>query len=472
MNPRLAALLAFLSGAALVFSFAPFGLAWLAPLPLLAFLWLLADARPRRAAWLGFCFGLGLFGAGTWWLYISLNILGGLWPPFALLLMLCLISATSAFVAATGYLIARLSPPDAVWLRGVVVFPAAWVLGEWARGWMFTGFPWLSVGYGQVDTPLGALAPLTGVYGISLATALIAGVLYVGLRCGLRVRVAAVVLIVAGVIAVQLFVLREWTTDSGRDFRVGLVQGAVPQEQKWLPERLQPTLDVYRDMSLAMRDRDLIVWPEAAITAFPFEVADYVDELHAELEARGTQLFTGILTYRPEEGAFYNTLWAIGAETGTYHKRHLVMFGEYFPLPDFARRWLRIMNLPSESIRPGAARQPLLRANGVPVAATICYELAFGAEQLGFLPEAQLLVNVSNDAWFGDSMMPHQHLQIGRMRAREAGRYLLRATNTGITAVVDPQGLVVARIPQSEPGVIEATVRPYSGPAPDLGGSR
>ncbi len=466
MNPRTALLLALVGGAALVPSFAPFGWFWLAPLPLAALLWLLNAATPRRAAQIGFWFGLGLFGAGTYWLYISLNGLGGLWPPFALLLMFCLIAATATFVAAAAYITARLAPAGSPWLRGVVVFPAAWVLAEWARGWMFTGFPWLSVGYGQVEAPLGALAPLTGVYGVSWAVALLAGLLWIAVRAGLRVRLAALALLVTVVAVAQWLLPRDWTTDTGRDFRVGLVQGAVPQERKWLPEQLQPTLELYRDLSLAMPDRDLIIWPEAAIPAFPFEVSDYVEALHSELRARRTQLFTGILTYRSDEGAFYNTLWALGEETGVYHKRHLVMFGEYFPLPAFARRWLRIMNLPSENIAAGSADQPLLTANGVPVAASICYELAFGAEQLGFLPAAQLLVNVSNDAWFGDSIAPHQHLQIGQMRARETGRYLLRATNTGITAVVDPTGRVVERIPQFVSGVITATVRPYSGATP------
>jgi apolipoprotein N-acyltransferase len=179
-----------------------------------------------------------------------------------------------------------------------------------------------------------------------------------------------------------------------------------------------------------------------------------------------TQLFAGILTYDIELGEYKNTLWAMGAEEGKYFKRHLVAFGEYFPLPDFAKKIMRIMNLPSESIMPGADNQPLLLVKGVPVAATICYEIAFAAEQLQFFPKAQLMVNVSNDAWFGDSIAPHQHLQIGQMRALETGRYLLRATNTGITAIVDPQGRVTERIPQFEPGVIDAVVQPYGGATP------
>lgn len=466
MNRRISYLLAGLCGASLVPAFAPFNLPWLAPLPLLALLYLLHDTDALAAAKLSACFGLGMFSAGTYWLYVSLNVMGGLWPPFAVLLMLCMIVANAAFVAATGYTSVRLTPGPGNWLRPVIVFPAAWVFFEWCRGWVLTGFPFMSVGYGQVDSPLGALAPVSGVYGISWLTVLIAGLLFAAVRGTVRQRVAVVAGVTALLGVLQSQNSRAWTTDSGRDFNIGMVQGAVPQELKWAAAQLEPTLELYLQLSLQMQHRDLIVWPEAAIPALPFEVADYLDHVSELMTARDTQLFTGILNYDIDRGEYSNTLWALGAEPGLYRKRHLVMFGEYFPLPDFARRWLRIMNLPSENIAPGPRQQAPLLANGVPVAATICWELAFGAEQLDFLPQAELLVNVSNDAWFGDTIMPHQHLQIGQMRARESGRYLLRATNSGITAVVNPLGKVEARIPQFEPGVLEATVRPHTGATP------
>lgn len=465
-DQRIIRSLAFVAGASLVLTFAPFNLPWLAPLPLAALLWLLNDTTPTVALRRGFIFGLGFFGCGTYWLYVSLNVLGGLLPPFAVLLMLCLIAATATFVAAAAWLTVRCAPQGNVWWRALVVFPAAWVLTEWGRGWMVTGFPWQSIGYGQVDMPFGALAAVTGVYGVTYAVLLVAGALYAAVCSGWVARAVTVVLIAGALAGLQGIYDEEWTEVTGEPLDVGLVQGAIPQELKWAPEQLQPTLDRYRTLSLDMPRRDLIVWPEAAIPAFAFEVPEFVDAMNAAMVERDTQLFTGILSFKPERGEFLNTLWAIGTEPGEYHKRHLVMFGEYFPLPDFVKRWLRIMNLPSESISAGAPDQPLLTARGVPVAAMICYELAFGAEQLGFLPEAQLLVNVSNDAWFGDTIAPHQHLQIGQMRARETGRWLLRATNTGITAVVDPEGRVVSRIPQFEPGVVMATVHPRSGATP------
>ena len=466
MNARWSYGLATLAGAALVLSFAPFSFPWLAPLCMAVFIALLRHTDPRTAALRSLCFGLGLFAAGTYWLYISLNVMGGLWPPFAVLLMLCMILANTAFVTVVGYVTVRLTPQSGHWYRPVVVFPAVWVVLEWTRGWVLTGFPFLSIGYGQVETPLGALAPLTGVYGVSWVTVVIGGLIYAAVRGTLQRRVTVIFAIVALLAVLQTQNGRNWTVDSGRDFNIGLVQGAVPQQVKWSAAQLQPTLDLYLRLSLEMQNRDLIVWPEAAIPALPFEVSDYAALVNEEMTARDTQLFTGILNYDVERGEYANTLWALGAESGLYRKRHLVMFGEYFPLPDFARRWLRIMNLPSENIAPGPRLQEPLLAKGVPVAATICWELAFGSEQLDFLPRAQLLVNVSNDAWFGDTVMPHQHLQIGQMRARETGRFLLRATNSGITAVVNPLGAVVKRIPQFVPGVLEATVRPYTGATP------
>jgi apolipoprotein N-acyltransferase len=456
---------AFLAGAASVLAYAPFELSLLAPL-LLAALWLLWDeASPREAAWLGFWFGFGLFTAGTWWLYISLNILGGLWPPLAILMMLSLTGVMGIFIAAKGWLTVSLAPMAGP-LRHLAVAPAIWTLIEWLRGWIFTGFPWLSVGYSQPESWFGALAPVGGVYAVTWGCAVFAGLLVTLLRGTLKARWVSLAIFVGLLGILAALERQDWTRPAGSALKVTLVQGAIPQDRKWKAEQLQPTLDLYSDMTLSQADRDLVIWPEAAVPALPFEVRDFLVTLHEELVSRNTQLYTGILTVDIDQGEYLNTLWAIGAEEGMYYKRHLVPFGEFFPVPDFVKRWLRLMNLPSEDIARGADDQPLLRAKDVPVAATICYEIAFGSEQLRFLPEAQLLVNVSNDAWFGDSFAPHQHLQMAQMRSLETGRYLLRATNTGITAITTPDGLVADRITQFEPGFLNAVVQPRVGATP------
>ncbi|MCP4002428.1 MAG: apolipoprotein N-acyltransferase [Gammaproteobacteria bacterium] len=462
VNGRWVALVA---GALLVTAFAPFGWYWIAPLPLACLLLLWERATPRQAAWIGFAFGVGLFAAGTWWLYISLNILGGLWPPLALLMMLVFIIALASFAALAGYVVVRYSRANSV-LRWLLVFPAGWALAEWLRGWVLTGFPWMSIGYSQTESVLGSIAPLVGVYGVTWVTVLLAGGLVACVAGNTWQRLTGLGIIVCVVVTTTGLHKSIWTQDTGKNFHVRLVQGAIPQEKKWLPEQLGPTLSLYRELSVSDNPLDLIVWPEAAIPALPYEVEEFLHSLHDEMVMRDTQLFAGILTYDFENDQFLNTLLALGKEEGRYYKRHLVAFGEYFPVPDFVRQIMRLVNLPSESISPGSEMQEPLYAKGVPVAPTICYEIAFGAEQLSFFPQAQLLVNVSNDAWFGNTIAPHQHLQINQFRARETGRYMLRTTNTGITAVINPAGHIEQRIPQFEPGFLDATVRPYAGQTP------
>jgi apolipoprotein N-acyltransferase len=453
------------AGVLLVATFAPLGWFWLSPCLLALLLLLWEGTTPRQAAKIGFAFSFGSFAAGTWWLYISLNILGGLVAPLALLLMLLLMLAMAVYGGVVGYVLVKLSPQSGP-IRWLLLFPALWTLFEWLRGWLLSGFPWMSLGYGHATSPLGALAPVTGMYGITLAIVLLAGALVtIALGSGRQRNFTFVVTTLAAV-TIWFLASIAWTHDTGSTLDIRLVQGAVPQDKKWRPEQLEPTLQLYTELSRSDQPLDLIVWPEAAIPALQFEVADFIQDLRAQMVAQDTQLFTGMLKYDLDSDIYLNTLWAFGAEEGEYYKRHLVPFGEYFPVPDFVRSLLRLMNLPSENISAGSDQQALLYAKGIPVAASICYELAYGAEQLTFFPAAQLMVNVSNDAWFGDTIAPHQHLQIGQMRARESGRYLLRATNTGLTAVVAPDGRVVEQMAQFEPGFIDAKVAARAGRTP------
>jgi apolipoprotein N-acyltransferase len=456
--------LAALAGAALPLSFAPFGLFFVAPLSVAVLFWSW-DAAPREAAWRGFLFGVAEFAAGTWWLYVSVRLVGGTPLPVALLLLGGLVALMAAWLSLAGYVTARLRGRSLA-LNACLVAPAAWVLVEWLRGWVLTGFPWLSLGYGQIDGPLAAWAPLTGVYGVSLVTAVLAGA-GVTLVAGTARNRAIAVLFVLGIgLATWLLSVRSWTEPSGAQLRVSLVQGAVPQLLKWRPGERRATMELYGSMTADLAGRDLIIWPEAAIPAPDSLVRDYLDDLSALARELDAQLLVGILTHDEERDEYRNSLLALGDPQGVYHKRHLVPFGEFFPVPSFIRSWMRMMNLPYSDLARGERRQEPLLAGDVRLAPTICYEDAYGAEQLGFLPEAQLLVNVSNDAWFGDTMAPHQHLQIARMRALETGRYLLRSTNTGITAIIDQRGAIGATIPQFEPGVLSATAQPFAGATP------
>jgi apolipoprotein N-acyltransferase len=461
-------LLCLIAGAALPLAFAPFGQFWLAPISYAALLYAWRDAPPRRALGLGFVYGFASFLLGTYWTYIAVALIGQAPVALALFLTIGLTAVLAGFVALAGYVVAR-------WLgtRGataaLAVLPAAFVLGEWLRGWMFTGFGWLGAGYSQTDTWLMGYAPLGGVLAMSFAVLVSSGGLVTLVQGSLRERVAAAAVLAAvwgGGLAARGVA---FTQPKDRALSVALAQGAIPQEIKYEPEQLRPTLALYAELTRQGAGADLIVWPEAAIP-IPYEyVADYVESVRRAAAQQGSTLLLGALRLdpaaRPQE-SYQNVLVALTDQPQVYVKRHLVPFGETFPVPDFIRSWMRLMSLPYTDLGSGAADQPPIAVADERLAITICYEDVFGAEQLHYLPEATLLVNVSNDGWFGDSIAPHQHLQIARVRAAEAGRYLLRAANPGLSAVIDERGRVVKSLPQFRAGVLEETARGYTGTTP------
>lgn len=459
-HPRIAS---FAAGLTLPLAFAPFGWWWYAPLVTAAAGAYWVGAAPRAAAAAGFAFGAGAFLAGTYWLYISITIFGGAPPALSLFLMFGLVLIMAVYYGAAGWGVALLTVLDR---RHVLwILPAVWVLAEWLRGWIATGFPWLALGYSQTDGPLAGYAPLAGVYGASLAVTLAAAGLIV-LVNERRWRPAMALLLFAIGGAGALLERVSWTEPQGEPLRASLIQGAISQDRKWLPEERAPTLRLYRRLTLAEADADIVVWPEVAVPAETRQVAGYLENLDRIMERREADLLLGIMDYDEEARGYSNSLKLLGVGEGLYRKRHLVPFGEYFPVPDFVREWMRLMSLPYTDTVAGPERPALLEAAGEKLAVTICYEDAFGAQQLYALPEATLLVNVSNDAWFGDSIAPHQHLQIARMRSLEAGRWQLRATNTGVTAFIDPRGRIHSRSPQFETAVLRASVQPYTGLTP------
>ncbi len=455
-------LVAAIAGAATSFAFAPYGLFFLGLLGP-AVLFLLWDyAAPRDAARTGFWFGAALFGAGTWWIYTAVHDFGDAPAWLAIFLLAALLAIKGAYYALCGYVLMRIAP-DPSPARSLLLIPAGWTLMEWLRGWLFTGFPWLQLGYSQSDTPLAALTTLGGVHFVTFATAATAGALVVLLHQG-RGRPGAVLLAAALWIGGWLLTGHEWTKPAGAGVSIALLQGAIPQDEKWIAANRQSTLDKYRDLNRQALGARIIVWPESAIPVLARDAEVYLAGIRAESAARGSDLLVGLLDFDPETGVVRNGLHAMGAAgEGWYYKRRLVPFGEYFPVPKAVRQWMRLHSLPYYDMTPGPELQPTLAAGGQRLAATICYEDAYGAEQLGALPSSTLLVNATNNAWFGDSSAPHQQLQMARFRALEAGRWLMRATSNGITAVIAPDGKVTARIPQFEPGILKAEVFPRSG---------
>jgi apolipoprotein N-acyltransferase len=347
-----------------------------------------------------------------------------------------------------------------------VLLPAGWVLVEWFRGWFLSGFPWLALGYSQLETPLRGYAPVSGVYGTSLAAALMAGAL-VTLVLGRRAaRLAALGVVLAVIITGALLTREVWTEPRGTEVSVALVQGAVPQSMKWEAGQRERTLELYASLTAPHLGTDIVVWPEAALPALERDIRGYLDSLHAAARASGTDVIMGQLRRDPDTGAYYNAMIALAGSEQWYHKRRLVPFGEFFPVPAQVREWLRLMNLPYSDFEPGADDQRPLAAAGESFAPTICYEDAYASEQLHLARQSTLLVNVTNDAWFGDSTAPHQHLDISRMRSLETGRPMLRATNDGVTALIAHDGTLMATLPQFQAGVLTGTVEPRVGLTP------
>ena len=465
--PRAVELGAIAAGVLLPGAFASVGwwpLAMLSPAMLFMY-W--RGAGPGRAAWLGFLYGFAAFLAGTWWTFVSVHEFGQAPAVLAGFLTIALAALMAAYYALLGWAAARWLPAGGT-TRWLVGLPAAWVLLEWVRGWFLSGFPWLSLGYSQTDSVLGALAPLGGVYGLSWACALGAGALVTLLVEGLRRRAAAVAVLFALFAAAGAADRHAWTQPAGPPLQAAMIQGAVGQDEKWLETQLEPTRELYLRLTEPHWGTDLLIWPEAALPALLHQEIGFLEDLDARARAEGSELLMGILERDSRDGRYFNTLVSLGGEPEIYRKRQLVPFGEYFPVPDFVRQVMRMMSLPYSDISPGPPDPGPMTLAGVPVAPTICYEDAFGAQQRVFFPAAQLLVNVSNDAWFGDTIAPHQHLQIARMRAMETGRWMLRATNNGITAVIDPRGRVVTRSRQFEPVVVVGEVLPMQGMTPWL----
>jgi apolipoprotein N-acyltransferase len=469
---------AFAVGAALNLAFAPFE--WwpvgvLAPAALFA---LIRGLPPRRAAWVGVAFGTGLFAVGTYWLYTCLHIFG-LVP-----LWLTVVLQTGLVALMAGYSAALCYVANRFWLRAGttrdwLVLPGLWVLLEWLRGWVLSGFPWLSLGYAFIDSPLAGWAPLLGIYGVTWSAALAAVGLNAVFAPGVSTsqpahqsranlgRLIALGGIAALFLAPSLASRHAWTRATAKGIPIAAVQGAVSQDQKWQRKNREATMARYESLTTQAWGARLIVWPESAVPVLAGEISEYLQNVRDAGRAHDADFAIGLVNYQPETMQFFNGLLVMSdAGEGWYYKRHLVPFGEYFPVPGFIRSWMRLMNLPYDDISAGSEHQPVLSAAGQKLGLTICYEDAYGSSQLKILREASLLINVTNNAWYGDSTAPHQHLQISRMRALEAGRFLIRAANDGITAVIDPHGAVVARLPQFQEAVLHADVQPMTGLTP------
>ena len=451
---------------AAVLCFAPFELYLLAP-PLLFGLFLLLGRAEdgRSAALAGATFGGGLMLAGASWIYVSLHDVGGMPAPVAALAVLALALVVAVFPAVSGWLFWRLgqhwqarhgqSPGP---LRRALWFAVLFALADWWRTWFLTGFPWLLLGYTQAPpSPLAAWGAILGVHGLGLLL-LLTSALWCRWRVGLPASLLfwGVAFLLSGI---------SWTVPDGVPLRYSLVQGNVAQDLKFQPDRLFATLNRYREMANAANGQ-LVVLPETALPVFVDQLdEDYLDGLTAGVRARGGDLLVGVVS--ADGRRYFNSALSLGASPSQiYRKTHLVPFGEFIP-PGF--RWfVEMANIPLGEFARGDAVQPPLALAGTRVAVNICYEDVFGEELRAAAGGAGVMVNLTNTAWFGHSLAQPQHLQMARLRAVEAGRPLLRATNTGVTAAIDAQGRLLGVLPEFSLAILQGEVQPMQGQTPYL----
>lgn len=451
-------------GAILPFAFAPFGYYWLAEISLLLLLFAWCRVTPRQAFWYGWLFGIAFFSCGVYWVYISIHHFGYAPVVLSVAIVALLVMFMALYLATQGYVLQQFYPNNN-WTKFSLAFPASFVIFEWIRGWFLSGFPWLFLGYSHVDSPLRGFASILGVYGVSFFVAQTAGItfyLFYELFYGRKNKKICLGLILY---AIALWIVGselakiDWTKQTGKEADISLIQGNVSLERKWNFNELQTILDSYITLTTKNFASKLIVWPESAI-AYPDNALPYLKPLIIAAKKNRVTIISGIPLHDKKDGRDYNGIITLGVDSGQYYyKRQLVPFGEYLPLKPLLS-WLRnFLLIPMSDFSSGAKDQPGLLIQGVWFAPFICYEIAYSDMVLEYLPKAGLMLTVCDDSWFGESIASAQHLEIARMRSLEAGRYQLLSTNTGITAIIDAKGRVIAKAPAFQESVLSAKIK-------------
>jgi len=494
--------ISFFTGLSLVFAYAPFSLWWLPFISIPLWFAILNNKTPKQAAKLGFIFGFGWFASGISWVHVAIDQFGGLPLVVSVVLMALLSLYLALFPALACYLSAKLSTTKRLnlWLLS-----AFWLITEYLRGVVLTGFPWLSLGYTQIDSPLAAFIPLLGEFGLNSILLLICisivqlipykriplqltpcktelnqnspDNIYHCTKYSFRLCVGIIILAIVSTIFLSQKI---WVSPTDKFVKVALVQGNIKQEIKWSPEQEWPTMLKYFDLTTINFDVDIIIWPESAITALEPMAQDFLGLADESATLQNSAIITGILNYNIDTKKYFNNLITLGKKhekdtqgdyqynhSNRYAKYHLLPIGEFVPFQEWLRPIAPLFNLPQSSFSPGEYVQPNLIAKDINLLPLICFEIAFPAQlRANFKPTTNVLLTVSNDSWFGDSHGPHQHLDIARMRAAEFGRPLLRSTNNGITAVIDHQGMVIKVLPQFEESVLKAEINLVAGQTP------
>ncbi len=476
------------AGGLLPASFAPFDVWPAAFVGVGLAFWLLQDVRDWRTGFFyGWLIGVGKYAIGASWIYVSIHEQGGASESLASVMVVLFVAGMALFSALFGVLYSLCAPAlkqHGSAVLSAAVFAATWCVAEWSLTWLLTGFPWLFVGYGLMPTWLAGFAPVVGVLGLSFLACLIAGLAVVAWSGSAAWR-ATTFGCVLGLFLAGFGLSKVSWVSLGASGDVALVQGNIEQITKWDPANRLPILDTYERLTEPHWGAELIVWPEAALTLFAEQATPWLDRWEARGRASGSTLVLGLpdvkqmiglpadgVEQRSEDDAFQNTAVAVGAGAGRYVKQRLVPFGEYVPLEVLLRGVIRFFDLPMSRSSAGPADQPPMLiqtsagSQGALIGLAICYEIAYPELVRASAANSDVLVTISNDAWFGASIGPHQHLQLARMRALENGRYVLRSTNNGVTAIINERGEVTASLPQFESGVLRGSYALVSGRTP------
>lgn len=458
---------ALIAGLLMPLAFAPVDLFPLAFLSIAILFFLFLNTENLSRVFLrGYLYGLGYFGLGVTWVSVSMVRFGGMSFLLSVALTALLAIVLAFYIAGIGYLSRKLFPRATATVQLVLLYPAFWVLLEWVRGWLFTGFPWIDVGYSQIATPFSAWYAVTGVYGVSLLVAVMSGCMVALFYLKSMQRRWLVAALTGLLVLSSLMLLISWSTPIGKPLRASLIQGNVPQEIKWIPQQRKPTIDLYSRLTFENWASDVIIWPETALPAYFNQAETFLRSLAQQAKQNNTSMLIGIpsATIVDDKKHYYNSAVILNdGDLQMYHKFHLVPFGEYIPFKWLLGDLLGFMNVPMADFSSSEIHQPVVTMSGLKAAVSICYEDVFGEEVIHGLPEANFLINISNDAWFGDSLAPHQHLQKARVRSLETARPMLRSTNNGISAVIDHRGKVLDVSPQFSQHVLTVDFQPMQG---------
>jgi len=457
-------LMALIAGALLPLSFSPFHYYPVAVLSLAVLFLSWNNTTAKQAALRGFFFGLGMFGVGISWIYVAIHDFGQANVFLAAFLTGIFVSFLALYLALMGWGINKITAGKLSTRDTVFLLPVAWLLFEIFKGWFLTGLAWLDVGVGQIDGPLSGYTPVISALGVSLLTALSAGLLVVTYQKRHWWPLLVMIVIWAGGSVLKS---EQWTLPIDDEIQVSIIQGNIPQAIKWDPEQLFKTLALYEARTKENWQSDLIVWPENAVTVFHHQAKEvFLDPLAQLAKENDTAILLGLPVMDRATGHYYNSILALeNGQEGFYHKNHLVPFGDYIPM-EWLRGLIKFFDLPMSAFRIGPISTELLQVAGQPVGLSICYEDIFSTEVLRSLPEATVLVNATNNAWYGDSFAAHQHLQISQNRALEMGRPLVRSTTNGISALVNFKGEIIQQTPQFKEAVLTGMVQPRQGETP------